>query len=90
MNWLKKQDKKKQITTVVKAGSTDELNLRVKTLTDKGWTILQSDTYERPDSVSFKVHHRGVKGMGKTSNVAVIQGAVTGYWCRLMSPAPAQ
>lgn len=86
MNWLKKQDKKKQIPTTVKASSEKELALRVKNLTDKGWTVLNTGTYEKEDSASFKVHHRGMKGAGKTSNIVVIQGSVTGYWCRLLSP----
>lgn len=85
---LKKSSKKKQIRTQVKARTPEELEMRVKTLTDKGWTVLKSDTYERNDSVSFNVYRRGNRGMGKTSSLTVIQGSVLGYWCELLSPMP--
>lgn len=90
MNWLTKKDKKTQITTTVKAGTEEELAMRVNDLKDKGWVVLNSGVYDRPDSMSFTVNHRGTKGLGKTSNVAIINGTVKGFWSRLLSPVPNQ
>lgn len=86
MNWLKRSNKKKQITTVIKAMNTEEMEQRVKDLIDKNWTVVSEGTFEANDSVCITASHRGVRGVSKTSNQILIEGSVTRYWCKMLSP----
>jgi hypothetical protein len=86
MNWLKRSNKKKQITTLIKAMNTEEMEQRVKDLIDKDWTVVSEGTFEANDAVYITSSHRGVRGVSKTSNQILIEGNVTRYWCKMLSP----
>lgn len=87
MNWLQRKNGHKQITTTPKRMTQAELDVAVKDLTDRGWTIVSSGTYQVSDSTVHTSSRRSTApGMSKTSSNTMVTEMQTRYWCKLLSP----
>lgn len=85
--WRQKPDANGQIKTVVKSPDLETFKMRVETLLDKGWTVINDGTYTRNDSMEITVsHRRGARGMSKTSETVYINQTSVGFWCKMLSP----
>ena len=85
--WRQKPDENGQIKTVVKSPDLETFKMRVETLLDKGWTVINDGTYTRNDSMEITVaNRRGARGMSKTSATVCINKTSVGFWCKMLSP----